>query len=147
MSHIKIEQLNVAYGNHPVLKNISLSIPDGQIVAIIGPSGCGKTTLLKSMNRLLDLNEDVVTTGDILVDGVSIYRDGMDVTALRKKIGFIPQRPYPLPMSVFDNVAFGPRIHGFPGGGSEGHALKGAKKSKWPPWWSAIYVWPASGRK
>ncbi|MFA5322223.1 MAG: phosphate ABC transporter ATP-binding protein [Smithella sp.] len=112
MSHIKIEKLNVSYGNHQVLKNISLDIPDRQIVAIIGPSGCGKTTLLKSMNRLLDLNEDVMTTGDILVDGVSIYDAGMDVTSLRKKIGFLPQRPYPLPMSIFDNVAFGPRIHG-----------------------------------
>ncbi|MCE5211767.1 MAG: phosphate ABC transporter ATP-binding protein [Deltaproteobacteria bacterium] len=119
MSHIKIEKLNVSYGNHQVLKNISLDIPDRQIVAIIGPSGCGKTTLLKSMNRLLDLNEEVVTTGDIMVDGASIYHNGMDVTSLRKKIGFIPQRPYPLPMSVFDNVAFGPRIHGLNGGRPE----------------------------
>ena len=112
MSHIKIKQLNVSYGSHQVLNNINLDIPDRQIVAIIGPSGCGKTTLLKSMNRLLDLNEDVVVTGDILIDGASIYNTGMDVTALRKKVGFLPQRPYPLPMSVFDNVAFGPRIHG-----------------------------------
>lgn len=111
MSHIKIEKLNVSYGSHRVLKDISLDIPDRQIVAIIGPSGCGKTTLLKSMNRLLDLNEDVVTTGDIIVDGVNIYNNGMDVTSLRKKIGFLSQRPYPLPMSVFDNVAFGRRIH------------------------------------
>jgi phosphate transport system ATP-binding protein len=112
MSHIKIKQLYVSYGSHQVLKNINLDIPDRQIVAIIGPSGCGKTTLLKSMNRLLDLNEDVEVTGDILIDGCSIYNTGMDVTALRKKVGFLPQRPYPLPMSVFDNVAFGPRIHG-----------------------------------
>lgn len=112
MSRLKIEHLQVSYGNHQVLKNINLDIPDGQITAVIGPSGCGKTTLLKSMNRLLDLNEDVRIAGDILMDGSSIYRDGMDVTALRKKVGFIPQRPYPLPMSIFDNVAFGPRIHG-----------------------------------
>lgn len=112
MSHISIKQLNISYGRHQVLKNVSLDIPDRQIVAIIGPSGCGKTTLLKSMNRLLDLNEDVETTGDILIDGMSIYNAGTDVTELRKKIGFLPQRPYPLPMSVFDNVAFGPRIHG-----------------------------------
>lgn len=111
MSHIKLMQLQVSYGNHQVLKNINLDIPDCQIVAVIGPSGCGKTTLLKSMNRLLDLNEDVEVSGDILMDGSSIYRDGMDVTALRKKVGFIPQRPYPLPMSIFDNVAFGPRVH------------------------------------
>lgn len=112
MSHISIQQLNISYGRHQVLKNVSLDIPDRQIVAIIGPSGCGKTTLLKSMNRLLELNEDVATTGDILIDGISIYRAGTDVTGLRKKIGFLPQRPYPLPMSVFANVAFGPRIHG-----------------------------------
>jgi len=126
MSHIKIERLNVSYGNHQVFKNINLDIPDRQIVAIIGPSGCGKTTLLKSMNRLLDLNEDVSTTGDILVDGVSIYNAGMDVTQLRKKIGFLPQHPYPLPMSVFDNVAFGPRIHGltdFSPADRDGHHL------------------------
>ncbi len=112
MSHIKLRQLQVSYGNHQVLKNINLDIPDRQIVAIIGPSGCGKTTLLKSMNRLLDLNEDVVVLGDILIDGSNIYHADIDVTALRKKVGFIPQRPYPLPMSIFDNVAFGPRIHG-----------------------------------
>ena len=112
MSHIKVKELYVSYGSHQALRNINLDIPDCQIVAIIGPSGCGKTTLLKSMNRLLDLNEDVVVNGDILIDGSSIYNNGMDVTALRKKVGFLPQRPYPLPMSVFDNVAFGPRIHG-----------------------------------
>jgi len=126
MSHIRIEQLNVSYGRHQVLKNVSLDIPERQIVAIIGPSGCGKTTLLKSMNRLLDLNEDVATTGDILVDGVSVYHTGMDVTALRKKIGFLPQRPYPLPMSVFDNVAFGPRIHGL----KIDHWARGGEKGK-----------------
>jgi phosphate transport system ATP-binding protein len=112
MSHIRIKQLNVSYGSHQVLNNINLDISNRQIIAIIGPSGCGKTTLLKSMNRLLDLNEDVVVTGDILIDGSSIYNTDMDVTSLRKKVGFLPQRPYPLPMSVFDNVAFGPRIHG-----------------------------------
>lgn len=136
MSHIKLKQLNVSYGSHQVLKNINLDIPDCQIVAIIGPSGCGKTTLLKSMNRLLDLNEDVAVTGDILIDGDSIYKTGMDVTALRKKVGFIPQRPYPLPMSIFDNVAFGPRIHGLdvaqivagmPRNANDCHGKKGSK--------------------
>lgn len=112
MSKIEIKQLSVSFGNHQVLKNISLDIPDRQIIAVIGPSGCGKTTLLKSMNRLLDLNDDVLVTGDIHVDGSSIYHADMDVTVLRKKVGFLPQRPYPLPMSIFDNVAFGPHIHG-----------------------------------
>lgn len=111
MSKIEVKSLSVSFESQPVLRQISLDIPDRQIVAIIGPSGCGKTTLLKSMNRLLDLNDDVSVTGDIFVDGDSIYSEGMDVTALRKKVGFLPQRPYPLPMSIFDNVAFGPRIH------------------------------------
>ncbi|MEN6623370.1 MAG: phosphate ABC transporter ATP-binding protein [Smithella sp.] len=111
MSKIRLKQISVVYGNHQVIKNIDLDIPERQIIAIIGPSGCGKTTLLKSMNRLLDLNEDVRVTGDILIDGSSIYNNGMDVTHLRKKVGFLPQRPYPLPMSIYDNVAFGPRIH------------------------------------
>ncbi len=112
MSRIKIEQLSVSYGNHQVLNNVSLDIPDRQIIAVIGPSGCGKTTLLKSMNRLLDLNEDVAVSGDILIDDEKIYRPDVDITALRKRVGFLPQRPYPLPMSIFDNVAFGPKIHG-----------------------------------
>lgn len=112
MSKIKLNQLNVSYGRHQVLNNVSFDIPENQIIAIIGPSGCGKTTLLKSINRLLDLNEDVLVTGDIVLDGFSIYNTNTDVTALRKKVGFLSQRPYPLPMSIFDNVAFGPRIHG-----------------------------------
>jgi phosphate transport system ATP-binding protein len=112
MSKIKIKQLSVAYGNHQVLKEVSLDIPERQIIAVIGPSGCGKTTLLKSMNRLLDLNEDVAVSGDIAIDGENIYRPDIDVNALRKRVGFLPQRPYPLPMSIFDNVAFGPKIHG-----------------------------------
>jgi len=115
MSRIEINELCVSFGRNPVLKNISLSIPDRQIICIIGPSGCGKTTLLKSLNRLLDLNEDVSITGDVRVDGQSIYQGRLDVTALRKKVGFLPQRPYPLPMSIYDNVAFGPRIHGLAG--------------------------------
>ena len=112
MSRIKIKQLSISYGNHQVLKNVSLDIPDRQIIAVIGPSGCGKTTLLKSMNRLLDLNEDVAVKGEIFIDGENIYRPDIDVTDLRKRVGFLPQHPYPLPMSIFDNVAFGPKIHG-----------------------------------
>lgn len=111
MSKIQLKQVSVSYGNHQVIKNIDFDIPERQIVAIIGPSGCGKTTLLKSMNRLLDLNEEVRVSGDIFIDGASIYHNSMDVTCLRKKVGFLPQRPYPLPMSIYDNVAFGPRIH------------------------------------
>jgi phosphate transport system ATP-binding protein len=115
MSHIQVRNLQVAYGKHEALKEISLDIPDCQITAIIGPSGCGKTTLLKSLNRLLDLQEDVRVRGDVLIDGRSIYDPEADVLALRKKVGFMSQRPYPLPMSIYNNIAFGPRIHGLNG--------------------------------
>lgn len=111
MSHIGIHRLNISYGTHQVLRNISLDIPDGQIIAIIGPSGCGKTTLLKSINRLLDLYDGVVVGGEVLIDGLNIYDRQADLLALRKKVGFLSQRPYPLPMSIYDNIAFGPRIH------------------------------------
>ncbi len=109
---ITIENLNVSYRNTVVLKNVNLQIPHRGITVLIGPSGCGKTTLLKCLNRLLELQEDVTISGTIYVDGVSIYGEGIDVTALRKKIGLIAQRPYPLPMSIYDNIVYGPRIHG-----------------------------------
>jgi phosphate transport system ATP-binding protein len=111
MSHISLNHLTIAYGDHKVLQDISVDIPDCQIIAILGPSGCGKTTLLKSMNRLLDLYEDVHIEGNILIDGLNIYDSEADILALRKKVGFLSQRPYPLPMSIYDNIAFGPRIH------------------------------------
>jgi len=88
-----------------------VDIPDGQVTVVIGPSGCGKTTLLKSLNRLLDLNEDFKVEGDVLIDNDNIYDAQADILALRKKVGFLSQRPYPLPMSIYDNIAFGPRIH------------------------------------
>lgn len=112
MSHIRLENLTIAYGKHKVLQDLTVDIPDGKIIAVIGPSGCGKTTLLKSMNRLLDLYDDVEVSGKVLIDGLNIYDQNSDVIALRKKVGFLPQRPYPLPMSIYDNIAFGPRIHG-----------------------------------
>ncbi len=111
MSHIRLSNLTISYGNHQVLRDVTVSIPDGQITAIMGPSGCGKTTLLKSLNRLNDLHEDICIEGEIRIDGVNIYEPDADVLALRKKIGFLSQKPYPLPMSIYDNVAFGPRIH------------------------------------
>ncbi len=111
MSHISLRNLTITYGSHKVLQGISVDIPDSQITTIIGPSGCGKTTLLKSLNRLLDLNEEVKVTGDVLIDGVNTYDPNADILALRKKVGFLSQRPYPLPMSIYDNIAFGPRIH------------------------------------
>jgi phosphate transport system ATP-binding protein len=112
MSHIKVNNLNVAYDGQPMLKNINLEIPDGQITAIIGPSGCGKTTLLKCFNRMIDLTDGVKVSGQVLIDGADIMNPAVDVISLRKKLGLLAQRPYPLPMSIYDNVAYGPRIHG-----------------------------------
>ncbi len=110
--HIRIRDLNVSYGKDPALKNINLDLPARKITAVIGPSGCGKSTLLKSFNRMLDLVEGVSVTGTVEVDGEDIYRPGSEVTAVRKKMGLLSQTPYVLPMSIFDNVAYGPRVHG-----------------------------------
>jgi phosphate transport system ATP-binding protein len=110
--HIRVRNLNVYYGNQQALYNISLDIPDKKITAIIGPSGCGKTTLLKSFNRLIELQEGIRVTGEVLVDGENIYDPAVDVMRLRKKMGLLSQRPQVLPLSIYDNVAYGPRIHG-----------------------------------
>lgn len=109
---IQVRNLNIYYGREHALKNITVAIPDRMITAIIGPSGCGKTTLLKSFNRLVDLADGVRVSGEVLVDGENIYDPGVEVTQVRKKMGLLSQKPYPLPMSIFDNVAYGPRIHG-----------------------------------
>jgi len=110
--HISIQKLNVLYEGHHVLKDITVHIPEKRITAIIGPSGCGKTTLLKSLNRLIDLHDGVKVSGRVLVDGINIFDNGVDVTNIRKKMGFIAQMPNPLPMSIYDNIGYGPRIHG-----------------------------------
>jgi len=110
--HISVQNLNIAYGERQVLKDITVDIPRNRITAIIGPSGCGKSTLLKSMNRLIELADGVKISGKVLVDGVNVFDKGIDVTDLRKKMGLIAQTPNPLPMSIYDNVAYGPRIHG-----------------------------------
>lgn len=114
MPHISIHDLKVHYNSHQALKNISVDFPDGQITAIIGPSGCGKTTLLKCCNRLIDLVDGIRVEGQVLIDGVNILDPAVDLTLLRKKMGHLSQKPYPLPMSIYDNVAYGPRIHGRP---------------------------------
>jgi phosphate transport system ATP-binding protein len=111
MPHISLRNLRVCYGRHDALRDISVDIPDGRLTAIIGPSGCGKTTLLKSLNRLVELNEEVTVQGEVLIDGENIYDAKADVLSLRKKVGFLSQKPYPLPMSIYDNIAYGPRIH------------------------------------
>jgi len=111
-AHIRVEGLNVHFGGEHVLKDISLSIPDRKITAIIGPSGCGKTTLLRSFNRLIDSSEGVRVSGRVMVDDENILDAKAEVTHIRRKMGLLLQRPYPLPMSIYDNVAYGPRIHG-----------------------------------
>jgi phosphate transport system ATP-binding protein len=110
--HISVRNLNVYFGSHRALKDISVDIPDRKITVIIGPSGCGKTTLLKSFNRLVDSVDGVRVSGNVLLDGEDIFAPGVDVTQVRKKMGLLSQRPFPLPMSIYDNVAYGPRIHG-----------------------------------
>ncbi len=111
-THLQSENLSVSYGNNQVLTDVNISIPDRQITAIIGPSGCGKSTLLKAFNRLLEENDSVKISGKVLVDGEDIYGTTGDLTRIRKKMGLLSQRPCPLPMSIYDNIAFGPRIHG-----------------------------------
>jgi phosphate transport system ATP-binding protein len=110
--HISVRNLNVYLSKNHILKNVSLDIPDKAITCIIGPSGCGKTTLLKTFNRLLQNSLDVRIEGDVLVDGENIHGKGVEVENIRKKMGLLSQRPCPLPMSIFDNIAYGPRIHG-----------------------------------
>jgi len=110
--HISVQHLNVHIANQQILNDITINIPNKKVTSIIGPSGCGKTTLLKSFNRLLDNTPDVKITGKVLVDGEDIYDPNAEITHIRKKMGLLSQRPYPLPMSIYDNVAYGPRIHG-----------------------------------
>lgn len=110
-SKIKIENMDLFYGDFHALKNINLEIPANQITAFIGPSGCGKSTLLKSLNRMNDLVEGCKITGSLTLDGEDIYGD-MDVNHLRKRVGMVFQKPNPFPMSIYDNIAYGPRTHG-----------------------------------
>jgi len=109
--HIRVQNLNVFYGKDHALKDISVEIPNKKITAIIGSSGCGKSTLLKSFNRLLDPIDNVKITGKVLVDGEDIYDPKAEVTHIRRKMGLLSQKPYPLPMSIYDNIAYGPRVH------------------------------------
>lgn len=110
-THIQVNNLNVYYGRQQALKDINIEIPKKQITVIMGPSGCGKTTLLKSLNRFLELTEDTQISGEVLVDGENIYDRDVDVTEVRKVVGLLAQRPSPLPMSIYDNVVYGMRIH------------------------------------
>ena len=109
---ITIEDVNLYYGSFHALKDISMNIPEREITAFIGPSGCGKSTLLKSLNRMNDLVEGCKITGRIALDGMDVYAKTMDVNDLRKRVGMVFQKPNPFPMSIYDNIAYGPRTHG-----------------------------------
>jgi len=113
MSNIEVRGLNVYYekGTAHALKEVNLEIETNKITALIGPSGCGKTTFLRALNRMNEVN-DVMTKGKVFIDGKDIYNGSVDVIQLRKKVGMVFQQPNPFPMSIYDNVAYGPRIHG-----------------------------------
>ena len=115
MNKFDITNLNLYYGQMQALKDVELQIPERQITAFIGPSGCGKSTLLRTLNRMNDLVEGCHITGNVLLDGQDIYNGNMDTTMLRKRVGMVFQKPNPFPMTVYDNVAFGPRTHGMRG--------------------------------
>jgi phosphate transport system ATP-binding protein len=108
---IETRNLNVSFHGNHVLKNIDIKIPAKKLTAIIGPSGCGKTTLLKSFNRLLEIQDDVKISGQLFVDGKNIMVSGLNIPDIRKKMGLLSQKPYPLPMSIYENIAYGLRIH------------------------------------
>ena len=107
-----VKDMELYYGSFHALKNVNLNIASGEITAFIGPSGCGKSTFLKSLNRMNDLVEGCRITGDIRLMGEDIYDKNMDVSVLRRRVGMVFQKPNPFPMSVYDNIAYGPRTHG-----------------------------------
>lgn len=111
-SELRVEHLDVFIKDNHILKDINLTIPDKKITCVIGPSGCGKSTLLKTFNRLIDSVEGVKLKGKVLIDGEDIIHSGTEITELRRKMGLISQKPCPLPMSIFENIAYGCRIHG-----------------------------------
>jgi phosphate transport system ATP-binding protein len=113
-AHIQVIDLNVWYGSNHVLKNVSVTIPANGITVVIGPSGCGKTTFLRGLNRLLEEDPNVRLSGQILLNGTDIYDPGIEVFDIRARVGLLAPKPFPLPMSIYDNVAYGPRILGRP---------------------------------
>lgn len=115
MGKFNIKNLDLYYSDFHALKNVNLDIPEKEITAFIGPSGCGKSTLMKTLNRMNDLVEGCRITGEVTLDGADIYKD-LDVNVLRKRVGMVFQKANPFPMSIYDNVAYGPRTHGVRGG-------------------------------
>ena len=126
MNKFEVRNMDLYYGSFHALKNINIDIPEKEITAFIGPSGCGKSTFLKSLNRMNDLVEGCRISGDIKLDGVDIYKDKMDVNVLRKRVGMVFQKPNPFPMSIYDNIAYGPRTHGI-------HNKAMQRRCCWPP--------------
>ena len=112
MSMISVKDMCLWYGDHQALKHVNIEIPEKSITALIGPSGCGKSTFLKTLNRMNDLIPGVKITGDIRYEGTDIFSKEIDVNNLRKEIGMVFQKPNPFPMSIYDNIAYGPRTHG-----------------------------------
>jgi phosphate transport system ATP-binding protein len=111
--HISVSDLNVYIGKNHILKNINLDIPKNRLTSVIGPSGCGKSTLLRTLNRLLERTDGVSIKGEVLLNGENIYGNLADVTQIRQKMGLLSQRPFPLPMSIFDNIVYGPKLHNY----------------------------------
>ena len=109
---VKVENLNLYYGENHALKDVNMDIQENAVTAFIGPSGCGKSTFLKTLNRMNDLVDGVRIDGKVLLDGEDIYDPAVDTTILRKKVGMVFQQPNPFPMSIYDNIAYGPRVHG-----------------------------------
>ena len=109
---VKVENLNLYYGENHALKDVNMDIQENAVTAFIGPSGCGKSTFLKTLNRMNDLVDGVRIDGKVLLDGEDIYEPGVDTTILSKKVGMVFQQPNPFPMSIYDNIAYGPRVHG-----------------------------------
>ena len=109
---VKVENLNLYYGENHALKDVNIDIQENAVTAFIGPSGCGKSTFLKTLNRMNDLVDGVRIDGKVLLDGEDIYDPSVDTTILRKKVGMVFQQPNPFPMSIYDNIAYGPRVHG-----------------------------------
>ena len=112
MNKIEVKNVDLFYGDFQALKDVSITMPENKITAFIGPSGCGKSTMLKSLNRMNDLVDGVKITGEITLDGEDIYAPKVDVNELRKRIGMVFQQPNPFSMSIYDNIAYGPRVHG-----------------------------------
>lgn len=109
---ISVRDLNLYYGENHALKNVNMDIKEKSITAFIGPSGCGKSTFLKTLNRMNDLVDNVRITGEVKIDGEDIFNKNQDTTLLRKRVGMVFQQPNPFPMSIYDNIAYGPRVHG-----------------------------------